>query len=314
MGPCSGPIEFRNTGLVKAPPGRTNTDRWINFEYVDRLTINGFGSFDGQGLTVWAYQGPARGRYSILPTMLSFAFVNNSKVENVSLINSKGTHFILFECNDIDINNILISSPERSPNTDGIKIGLSNGIRISDSKIASGDDCVALLTGSSNINITNIDCGPGHGFSIGSMGSSPNEQVKKILVQNCTLSRTENGLRIKTWATGYPGTVSDVTYENILIDRAYNPIIIDQNYCPPKTCPKGNSHIQIRDVKFVNIRGTSRTDSVVNLQCSGSNPCQGIELQDIDIHYQGPKRFGYSLCSHVRGKAIGVQIPKSCMS
>ena len=27
-----------------------------------------------------------------------------------------------------------------------------------------GDDCIAIKTGSSDINITNVDCGPGHGI------------------------------------------------------------------------------------------------------------------------------------------------------
>jgi len=28
----------------------------------------------------------------------------------------------------------------------------------------SGDDCIAINSGSSNINITGINCGPGHGI------------------------------------------------------------------------------------------------------------------------------------------------------
>lgn len=172
--------------------------------------------------------------------------MTNSKAQNVKLINSRSTHLNLFGCNNTTLNQITISSPADSPNTDGIKIGHSNGIKIYDSSIASGDDCVAILTGSKNISVNRVNCGPGHGISIGSLGWSPNEQVEQIFVQNCNLYGTTNGLRIKTKATNMPGMVSNVRYENIFMKYVDNPIIIDQNYCPPKTCAKVRTYIYIQ--------------------------------------------------------------------
>ncbi|GMH14124.1 hypothetical protein Nepgr_015965 [Nepenthes gracilis] len=315
-GPCRGPIRFRIIGVLKAPAGRTGLDHWINIRYVDRLTVDGQGTFDGQGQTVWAQPNSAQGRSysnSALPSILSFAFVTNSRVRNIKLLNSKSTHFHIFGCDSLDINRIRIQAPEQSPNTDGIKIGVSRNIRISNSHIGSGDDCIALLTGSNNINITGIHCGPGHGISIGSLGSSPDDHVSQILVRKCMFTNTMNGVRIKTWATNNPGSVSYITFKDIAINSAYNPIVIDQNYCPLNNCPKGNSHVQIGNVKFTNVTGTSMTNAVVNLQCSGSNPCTNIELTDIRMTYVGrPKGLGFQACSNVEGGASGVQIPKSC--
>ncbi|KAL2944867.1 Polygalacturonase [Bienertia sinuspersici] len=122
IGPCSGPIEFQNTGTLKAPLG-LNGDFWIEFRYIDRLTLNGGGSFDGQG--------PPKEGSSNLPTLLRFSFVTNSKAQDVKLINSPNTHFNLFGCNNTELFKITISSPGDSHNTDGIKIGHSNGIKIS---------------------------------------------------------------------------------------------------------------------------------------------------------------------------------------
>ncbi|XP_057528602.1 exopolygalacturonase-like [Amaranthus tricolor] len=302
-GPCSGPIEFHNSGTLKAPlslkPGS-----WIEFRHINRLTLTGGGSFDGQG--------PPKQPNSRLSSMLSLSFVTNSKAENIKLRNSQGTHLILFAVNNTELNEIRISSPEESHNTDGIKIGASNGITITNSNIASGDDCIAILTGSKNITISGVNCGPGHGISIGSMGHSPNEHVDHVTVKHCNLSGTTNGLRIKTWATDYPGTVSNIQYQEIIMDNVYNPIIFDQHYCDAGSCGQGTSKVEIQDVTFSNIHGTSRSKIAVNLQCSRSTPCNRIELEDINIKYNGEDGTSISNCSYASGKVSGVQLPKPC--
>lgn len=86
--------------------------------------------------------------------------------------------------------------------------------------------------GSQNINITGVNCGPGHGISIGSIGKSTNDSsVSGIHVSDCTMSNTQNGVRIKTYTTDCAATVSDVTFQQITVDQSKYPIIIDQNYC-----------------------------------------------------------------------------------
>ncbi|MBA0684239.1 hypothetical protein Goari_025834 [Gossypium aridum] len=45
-----------------------------------------------------------------------------------------------------------------------------------------------------------ITCGPGHGISIGSLGSkSSKAYVSGVTVDGAKLSGTTNGVRIKTW-------------------------------------------------------------------------------------------------------------------
>ncbi|CAN7096330.1 unnamed protein product [Brassica rapa subsp. narinosa] len=68
-----------------------------------------------------------------------------------------------------------------------------------------------------------------------------------------------------------------------------HPINIEQKYCPYPPCPKlGDSHVQIRNVTFKNIWGTSKNKVAVNLQCSKSYPCQDIQLIDINLIPKGP--------------------------
>ena len=64
----------------------------------------------------------------------------------------------------------------------------------------SGDDCVSVQTGCSNVYIHNINCGPGHGISIGSLGKDNTRAcVSNITVRDVKIQDSLTGVRIKTW-------------------------------------------------------------------------------------------------------------------
>lgn len=152
-------------------------------------------------------------------------------------MNSKSTHIKIYESKSVEINGVKIQAPDESPNTDGIHISRSNGVKVYNSDIGTGDDCIALIRGTKNVHINNVNCGPGHGISIGSLGKYEDEgDVSAIVVENSRLTATSNGLRIKTWASSYPSKVFDVTYRDITLNNVDNPIIVDQYYCPNSHC------------------------------------------------------------------------------
>lgn len=165
--------------------------------------------------------------------------MKNSKIKDISLIDSKNVHINIFACKNITLKGIKIQAPAKSPNTDGIHIGLSTNISISDSEISTGDDCVSLSPGANNLDIENVKCGPGHGIGIGSIGGFRNEKdINGLVVRNCTFIGTQNGLRIKTWAHSHSTNVSNITFEHIKMTDVSNPIVIDQEYCPSHNCSK----------------------------------------------------------------------------
>ena len=136
------------------------------------------------------------------------------------------------------ISGVKIRAPENSPNTDGICIADSLDIQVQNSNIACGDDCISMLSGNENVEISGVACGPGHGISIGSLGQSLGDSngLTGLHVRNCSFTGTQNGLRIKTWAPSSSGLVSNLIYEDIHMESADNPIIIDQHYCPSRQC------------------------------------------------------------------------------
>lgn len=146
---------------------------------------------------------------------------------------------MVFGCENMNFTKIVISAPKDSPNTDGIKIGNSNGINITKADIGTGDDCIAMISGTQNVQISEVACGPGHGISVGSLGKDDREEdVEDIVVKNCTFYGTSDGVRIKTWASPLKKTLkaSNFVFEDIVMNNVGHPIIIDQQYCPHPPC------------------------------------------------------------------------------
>lgn len=57
-------------------------------------------------------------------------------------------------------------------------------------------------------------CSGGHGLSIGSVGGRDDNTVKTVSFKSSTITKSQNGVRIKTKA-GDTGSVSDITYSDI---------------------------------------------------------------------------------------------------
>ncbi|XP_056166393.1 exopolygalacturonase-like [Syzygium oleosum] len=314
-GPCTGPLTVTVKGVVQAPVDKStfSLDHWITFQHVSGMLINGGGTFDGQGPAAWPYNECAC-KYP-LPTSVRFNFVNNTSIRKISSVNSKHFHFNVFASNDLEFRGVRIIAPDESPNTDGIHIGDSSRIRVADSVISTGDDCVSVGPGSKDIDIVGVHCGPGHGFSVGSLGKYPNEaDVTGLSVRHCTMVGTQNGVRIKTWASPLKSKAYNFSFHDITMTNVLRPIIIDQEYCPRGGCSKElASNVQIKDVLFSKIQGTSASQVAVNLICSPSLPCKNINLDNINLAYTGSKGNAKSYCAHVIGSSRGVQKPPSCI-
>ncbi|XP_011093565.1 probable polygalacturonase At1g80170 [Sesamum indicum] len=322
-GPCdASTINFEISGRLMAPKSPSLWDgkdasQWLGFKDVSGLNVDGFGSIDGQGKAWWdqscRYHPQLINCTKLAPTALKFISCNGSSVSNLNFVNSSQTHILVTGCNSFNINNVLIDSPQNSPNTDGIHIHSSQQLVITNSRIRSGDDCISIGDHNSNIQIANVECGPGHGISIGSLGKSRNYvNVEKIHVTNAFFNRTTNGARIKTWQVGR-GYVRDVVFENLVFYSVKNPIIIDQNYCDVRdACREQVTGVQISNVSYKEIYGTSTTDIAINLNCSRSVPCRGIWMESIQLTSANAGRKVTASCASAYGQEIDV-VPYPCL-
>ncbi|KAE8812138.1 Polygalacturonase [Hordeum vulgare] len=312
-GPCRSAgvvVAIDGNGTVFAPPV-VDSMAWIMFHHADGLAIRG-GTLDGQGQEYWACKkdGRCTGQG---PRTLDISQSKGVSVEQLTLLDSKNVHIAIFDSTGVTVEGVRIVAPANSPNTDGIHAQLSRHVRILNTTIGTGDDCVSLGPGTSDVLIRDIKCGPGHGISIGSLGGQAGEEgVRNVTVERAVLTGTTNGLRIKTWGMPNPGSVTGVSFSQVTMHRVANPILVDQDYCPRKVdCPGKSSGVQISDVSYEDIEGTSTTPVAVKFNCSATNPCSGIKLRNIRLTYR-QKRPAQAKCRNAGGSASGEVRPASC--
>lgn len=61
-----------------------------------------------------------------------------------------------------------------------------------------------------------------------------------------------------------------------------------------------------------NVKGTSSTQDAVQLLCSKGVPCEGVEVGDIDIAYNGKEGPAKTSCENVKPTFVGKQNPPVC--
>ncbi|KAL3648655.1 hypothetical protein CASFOL_005058 [Castilleja foliolosa] len=302
---------------------------WIQFEEINGLVLTGGGIIDGLGQNVWQYNDcKTNPTCTHLPATIYMSKVNNAKIKSIKIVNSMGFNIHITQSYLVRLHSLVIDCPEDSPNTDGLHISKSNTIKVSRSVIKTGDDCISVGQGSTNITVNKLTCGPGHGISVGSLGKRPNEMdVRGLIVKNCTLIGTTNGIRIKTWPDSSPSEASGMMFKDIIMQNVKNPIVIDQNYgsSSSKMSPSASdpiniwsefrsrepSLVKIKDIIFKNIKGTTISPVAVDLTCSATVPCQNMLLQDIDLQHIGNEKVT-STCVNAKAGYFGVQNPPPC--
>nr|GLL24585.1 polygalacturonase-like [Ipomoea trifida] len=315
-GPCKSAITVQIYGSIEASDDRSDysDDRshWLKFSSVQNLMVEGDGTINGNGKIWW--QNSCKVDKSLpcenAPTALTFHMCNYLIVKNLRIQNAQRMHISFDQCTNVRASNLVVTAPGNSPNTDGIHITKTKNIQISDCTIGTGDDCISIVSGSQNVEAIGITCGPGHGISIGSLGSGNSKAyVSNVVVNGAKLSGTANGVRIKTWQGG-SGSASNIKFQNIEMHDVKNPIIIDQNYCDQKDpCKHQSSAVQVKNVVYENIAGTSATEIAVKFDCSKNHPCKGIVMKNVELVGEGDE-IAKAECNNVRFSNLGTVSPK----
>ncbi|KAK6912192.1 Glycoside hydrolase, family 28, partial [Dillenia turbinata] len=348
-GPCRSKVILRISGTIVAPKDPDvwkglNPLKWLYFHGVRHLTVEGGGEINGMGEEWWARSCKTNKKNPCLhaPTAITFHRCKRLKVRNITLVNSQKMQMAFTSCLGVMASNLKVIAPVASPNTDGIHISATTRVEVKDSIIRTGDDCISIVRNSSQILISNITCGPGHGISIGSLGKSYSwENVNDVMVRGAFLSNTQNGVRIKTWQVdSLSGFIPSPTGASF-ITFSFLDVIREEVDLPPILCFRiygwrmshtqsllisitvtHGHHVETRcetlavkvsNITFMSIKGTSATKEAIRFVCSEYCPCEGLYLSDIQLDFYSGGTTK-SFCWAAQGSSSGLIYPPPCFS
>lgn len=182
------------------------------------------------------------------PWLIEFYLCNHVTINGVTLRNAPMWHQGLRFSNDISETGVTVNAPGTSPNTDGVDVVGSSQVSLANLNLAVGDDNIAIKSGlplksgfpmetgipqipTSNVMVTNITAGTGHGIS---MGSEAANGVNNVHIQNVRYTGTADGFRIKTGRDrGNRTTASqifNITLQNLTMTNVALPLSINAYY------------------------------------------------------------------------------------
>lgn len=205
------------------------------------------------------------------PSMILFYECNNILIEGVSMSNPPFWTIQPTFSENITIHNITIENPGESPNTDGIDPSSCRNVRISDSHISVGDDCIVIKSGrdedgreaampTENITITNCTMLNGHGGVV--IGSEMSGSVRRVTISNCVFEGTDRGIRFKTMR-GRGGVVEDIRISNIMMRNIVKEgIVLNMRYHPTEPEPVSERTPQLRRIHISNVSITDAKNGI----------------------------------------------------
>jgi polygalacturonase len=218
--------------LTKYPGGTATGTDFISGSKLHDVAITGKGTIDGQGAPWWPL---AKDKNAKRPRMIALKDCDKVLIENVTLTNAPMFHIAISgKSSNVTVSGVIVRAPASddpvnpSHNTDACDVS-GNNILVKDCDISTGDDNFTCGGGTTNVHITNCKYGYGHGLSIGSYTRGG---VSNFLIENCSFTNTECGIRIKS-DRDRGGLVQNLTYRNLKMTNVGIPILMYAAYNAP---------------------------------------------------------------------------------
>ena len=230
-------LEIESGAILRMLPYGSfpDTSDFIYGKNLSNISITGSGVLDGQGAAWWAAYN-ADNSISRPPAMIYFSGCTGVTLTGIAVRDSPEFHIqLLGSMSNVYASGLSITAAWPSPNTDGIDLR-GNDINIDNCYISDGDDLIQIggSDPTSNVNVRNCSFGTGHGLSIGGYTQGG---VSGLLVDNCTFTGTQYGLR---WKTGRDrgGIITNLTYSNITMTGILlYPFFLTSFYPNPSSLP-----------------------------------------------------------------------------
>ncbi|KAJ5600412.1 exo-polygalacturonase [Penicillium hetheringtonii] len=267
------------------------------------VTFRGEGGwYNGNG-QVWYTENRNGTNQLGRPIAITFFNSTNLLADNLTILQPQFWAIFVWQSKNISITNFFVNATSNNQwdtsNTDGYDSWNSDMLFVKNAFITNGDDCIAAKGNTTNLFVENITCHGGNGITIGSVGQYLNmpDYDLNITFKNVKCVNCMNGAYIKTWQ-GIPdnnssnsdaggrgrGLIKNITFQDFDMENVGLPIQISQciyTEASNKYC--NTSKIQIEDVTWANIHGTSRYNIASSIYCSELHPCPNISFQNVDL-------------------------------
>jgi polygalacturonase len=302
--------------IDKYPGGTTSGTDFISGSKLHDVAITGKGTIDGQGSPWWPF---AKDKNAKRPRMIALKECDKVLIENVTLTNSPMFHIAISgKSSNVTVSGVIVRAPASdnpvnpSHNTDACDVA-GKDILIKNCDISTGDDNFTCGGGTTNVHIMNCKYGYGHGLSIGSYTKG---EVANFLIENCTFTNTEAGIRIKS-DRDRGGNVHNLTYRNLKMTNVGIPILIYAAYMAPQreyrnlqkitpeiasaypSAPVGDLTPRYHDITFENITATTQNGKRAGLIWGlPEAPVTNIIFKNVIITAENP--FGVFFAKNVQ--------------
>mmetsp|Transcript_23342 Transcript_23342/g.69950 ORF Transcript_23342/g.69950 Transcript_23342/m.69950 type:complete len:435 (-) Transcript_23342:82-1386(-) len=293
------------------------------------------GTLAGHGQKWWGIPGIgylARGENR--PRLLRLQHFSSVLVEKFALLQSPYWTFYANSVDGLEVRHSVIDArrigddghsviDETAFNTDGFDVS-GNNVWIHDCTVWNQDDSFCVKDGSTNMVFERINAS-GVGLTIGSIGGSV---VRNITFRDAYMHNSVKGIYLKF--RGGNGSVSDVLYENIVIDHpeqwaiwigpaqqsdskdlcAAHPCSICWPEVPGAVCP-GVVGAQYANITLRNVTVNSPKQSPGVLIADAATPMKNVLFDNVKINNPGKSPWGndFYRCENVEGVATGTTDP-----
>ena len=202
---------------------------WLWAKDARNLSITGRGIIHGNGIRFmgmelndsYELKPLADPTFDPRPHVLTLIACDNLLIRDVTIREGAYWTVHLIGCDGALIEGIQLQNNLKIRNGDGIDLDHSKNVRISNCFITSGDDCICLKNrreyqqygACHDIVVTN--CTMSSRSCAIKIGSENMDAIYNVLVDNCIITASNRGLGIQNRDEG---TVTDVTFSNIMMD------------------------------------------------------------------------------------------------
>uniref|UniRef100_A0A0E0GG44 Pectate lyase superfamily protein domain-containing protein n=1 Tax=Oryza nivara TaxID=4536 RepID=A0A0E0GG44_ORYNI len=306
-------------GRGRDEPGPRYSNFIAGSNLTDVIITGRNGTINGQG-QVWWEKFHAKELTYTRGYLLELLYSNNIIISNVTFVDSPSWNLHPTYCTNVTISGITILAPLNSPNTDGIDPDSSSHVKIEDSYIVSGDDCIAVKSGwdqygikfnmpSQHILIRRLTCISPTSAMI-ALGSEMSGGIRDVRAVDNVAIDTESAVRIKS-GVGRGGYVKDVFVRGLSLHTMKWVFWMTGNYgqhpdnsSDPNALPEVTG-INYSDVFAENVTMAGRMEGIPN------DPYTGICMSNVTAQLAPDAKKLQWNCTDVKGVASDVS-PVPC--